>query len=313
MAISVSTGNNAIKNKDNPVRLRFPIKQDDYADLRVRLAQALQTSLDLNIVLELFFENIQELVPLQGMLYRHAAKDFQTLIGRDYQQRVNYRLTTAHDDLGELTFMRSKRFREQDMMALESILSALVCPLRNALLYRDAVQTSLRDSLTGAGNRVALDNALEREIQLAERHKQPLSMLVMDIDFFKRTNDKYGHSSGDDVLKEVARSIQAVTRLTDLTFRYGGEEFVVLLNKTDPEGAAVIAERIRQFVERVRVETHRELIKSTISIGVSTLRANETGADLFKRADAALYRAKHNGRNQVVSDVESEQSTRNLS
>lgn len=303
MAISVSTGNNAVKSKDNPVRLRFPIKQDDYTELRVRLTQALQTSLDLNIVLELFFEHIQELVPLQGMLYRHAGKDCQALIGRDYQQKVNYRLTTAHDDLGELTFSRTKRFREQDMMALESVLSALVCPLRNALLYRDAVQTSLRDSLTGAGNRVALDNALEREIQLAERHKQPLSMLVMDIDFFKRINDEYGHASGDDVLKEVARSIQAVTRLTDLTFRYGGEEFVVLLNKTDPEGAAVIAERIRQFVERVRVETHRELIKSTISIGVATLQASENGQELFKRADAALYQAKNTGRNRVISDM----------
>ncbi len=301
MAISVSTGNNAVKNKDNPVRLRYPIKQDDYTELRVRLTQALQTSLDLNIVLELFFEHIQELVQVQGMFYRHTGKDCQTLIGRDYQQKVNYRLTTAHDDLGELTFSRTKRFREQDMMALESVLSALVCPLRNALLYRDAVQTSLRDSLTGAGNRVALDNALEREIQLAKRHNSPLSMLVIDIDFFKRINDEYGHASGDDVLREVARSIQAVTRLTDLTFRYGGEEFVVLLNKTDTEGAAVIAERTRKFVEKIRVETHREQIRSTISIGVATLQVDESGENFFKRADTALYQAKNTGRNKVAS------------
>ena len=304
MAISIGTGNNAIKAKENPVRLRFPIKQDDYAELRMRLTQALQTSLDLTIVLELFFEHIQELVQVQGIMFRHAAKDCQVLTGREYQQRVNYRLTTAHDDLGEITFSRSKRFREQDMVALESVLSALICPLRNALQYRDALQTALRDPLTGVGNRVALNNALEREIQLAERHQQPLSMLVLDIDHFKQINDRYGHSCGDDVLKEVARSIQAVTRLTDLTFRYGGEEFVVLLNKTDREGAEVIAERIRQFVENVRIETHRELIKSTLSVGCSTLKSSDAEGDLFKRADAALYQAKREGRNRICSAPE---------
>ncbi len=302
MAISVSSGSNVIENKENPIRLRFPVKQDDYADARIRLTQALQTSLDLTIILELFFEEIQNLVPLQGMLYQHQAKDCEALVGREYKHRINYRLTTAHDDLGALTFSRPKRFREQDMVAIESVLSALICPLRNALQYRDAVQSALRDPLTSVGNRVALENALEREIQLAERHDQPLSMLVADIDFFKRINDQYGHACGDDVLKEIAQSIKAVTRLTDLTFRYGGEEFVVLLNKTDTEGAEVIAERIRKFVEKVCVETHRELIKSTISVGVSTLREGESGSDLFKRADAALYQAKHQGRNRVVCD-----------
>jgi len=203
--------------------------------------------------------------------------------------------------LGEVTFSRRKRFSEAELSNIESLLGSLIFPLRNALKYRSAVQSALRDPLTGTGNRIALDNALAREKSLADRYDQPLSLLTIDIDHFKRINDNFGHSSGDEVLREVARGIVAVTRQTDMTFRFGGEEFVVLLNKTNPEGASVIAERIRHFIEKARVETNNELLQATVSIGVSTLRKDESTKMLFDRADQALYKAKAQGRNQIIA------------
>ncbi|WP_439133861.1 GGDEF domain-containing protein [Pseudomaricurvus sp.] len=303
MATLTGQTHHAETSKEDIIRLSFPVNQDDVVEVRSRLTQSLQTSLDLNIVLELFFQQIQTLIPLSGIKYTHQQKDCQTLLGSDDTHKLDYRLNTAQDDLGEIVFHRSKRFNEHEMAVIESLLSTLVCPLRNALLYRDALQSALRDPLTGVGNRVALDQAHEREVQLAARHKQPLSLLAIDIDHFKSINDRYGHSSGDDVIRQIAQSIKAVTRCTDLVFRYGGEEFVVLLNKTALNGAHVIAERIRQHVESLRIESYGAQISTTISIGISTLNRNNTDSMLFQRADAALYKAKQLGRNRVEATV----------
>lgn len=299
MAILTGHNHHAAASKDDAIRLSFPVNQADVIEVRRTLTQSLQTSLDLNIVLELFFQQIQTLIPVNGLQYSNHQKDCQILVGSDDTHKLDYRLNAAQDELGDLVFSRNKRFNEHEMAVLESVLSTLVCPLRNALLYRDAVQSALRDPLTQVGNRVALDQALERELQLATRHKQPLSLLAIDIDHFKSINDRYGHGCGDDVIRQVAQSIQAVTRSTDLVFRYGGEEFVVLLNKTPPEGARVIAERIRQHVEKMRIESQGASITTTISLGISTLDPESGSQSLFRQADAALYRAKHQGRNCV--------------
>lgn len=300
MVTLVGNGSNAISSKDTRVHLLPTQKQDPFAEPRLRLTIALQASLELQTLLEIFFEHLKNVVAIDSMAYENSALNIHTLIGNECAQRVNYRLNTAEQDMGEITFSRKKRFRETEMNALENLIAPLIFPLRNALQYREAVMTSLQDSLTGVGNRKALMNTLNREVQLADRYQQPLSLLVIDIDHFKLINDNYGHSSGDEVLKELAKAICSIARQTDLTFRYGGEEFVVLLNKTSAEGAAVIAERIRQRIAKLKLETHGELIRVTASIGLSTRLPNETGDELFQRADAALYRAKNSGRNKVA-------------
>lgn len=300
MVTSVQSGQSAIELKEQPARLRIPAQRADNSELRERLSFLLQSSLNLDDILQIFFEQIQSIVTVRGLFYQHHTEGYQLQLGNNGAHSSSYRINTNDDVLGELVFSRGKRFSEQELATLEGLIGSLVYPLRNGLQYRTALQSALRDPLTGVGNRIALDNALDREIQLSERYDTPLSLLVIDLDFFKRINDTYGHSCGDDVLCEIARSIVAVTRQTDMTFRYGGEEFVVVLNKTDAEGAAAIAERIRKFVERVRIETHQELIQTTISIGTSTLEKGETQKDLFDRADRALYRAKEEGRNRVV-------------
>lgn len=176
----------------------------------------------------------------------------------------------------------------------------LVYPLRNAVCYRDALRASKTDPLTGLGNRLALDETLKRELQLAQRYQDHLSIAVIDVDFFKRINDTYGHQVGDTVLKRIGETLHTVCRSTDMAFRFGGEEFVVVLSKTDALGAQVIAERLREAVATLVWEN---LPNITVSVGIasSTNDSIEFAEDFFARADRALYQVKTTGRNRVCS------------
>jgi diguanylate cyclase (GGDEF)-like protein len=165
---------------------------------------------------------------------------------------------------------------------------------------------ALKDGLTQLANRRAFDQALRLEFARAQRHKTPISLLMLDVDHFKKFNDHYGHPAGDDCLRRVADAIASqVPRQTDLSARYGGEEFVVLLPATESEGAAAVAERIRHAVLALSLAHAAGAEKTvTVSIGVATLTSrdgtNGTPADLVGAADTALYRSKASGRNQVT-------------
>ncbi|MDX1754575.1 MAG: diguanylate cyclase [Marinobacter sp.] len=165
------------------------------------------------------------------------------------------------------------------------------------------MEMSATDSLTGLKNRAFFDRAFQSACVRAYRFDQPLSLLVIDIDHFKRFNDTYGHLVGDDCLQMVAKKIRDhVTRPQDLAARYGGEEFVVLLPETPEEGAERVAERIREDIERVAFRVSEASIQLTVSVGVSTLtpRQPDQTKALFESADSALYQAKEQGRNRVV-------------
>lgn len=164
---------------------------------------------------------------------------------------------------------------------------------------------SLTDGLTGVANRRRFDEKLKEEWQRAVRHDQALSLIMVDIDHFKKVNDTLGHLTGDDCLIAVAHAIDnEVQRSIDLLARLGGEEFAVLLPSTDREGAAIVAERLRVAVERSEMDLGdgRAAVTLTISLGVATLVAcpNTDPQELIRRADEALYRAKNTGRNRVV-------------
>ena len=223
-----------------------PLTPEQELATRVRLAQALQMSLDPSEVLNLFYKHIQAMVSVSGLIFKFANGTTDLKIGRECLHHCDYRLTTDEGYLGEVIFSRSKRFAETELITLEFLLSSLIYPLRNAVRYQTAMRLALLDPLTLVGNRAALDSALRRELQMAERHQHELSLLMVDVDFFKRINDEHGHHRGDLVLCEVAKVIQSACRGSDITFRYGGEEFVVVLGKTDAESAKIIAGRICQ-------------------------------------------------------------------
>lgn len=304
MATSVRTHSNTLNVKSNTVRLRTPQKTSDSTDTRLFLTQALQTTLDMNRILEIFFEQLQSIVPVRGMQYKNAVFKTDFTQGNASPHHVDYRLNLQQEELGELIFSRTRKFAESELEVIEGLIGTLIFPLRNAVHYRTALLSALQDPLTGVGNRAGLDKTLDREILLAQRHQQHLSLMVIDIDFFKRINDIYGHSVGDEVIKEVANTIGIATRQTDMIYRYGGEEFLVILNKTNLSDAQVIAERVRQLVEKLSVKTSTEPATTSVSIGISTLNTMDTKEDLFNRADAALYQAKHNGRNRIETAAE---------
>ena len=163
---------------------------------------------------------------------------------------------------------------------------------------------SLTDGLTRVANRRRFDDKLDIEWNRAMRHDQELSLLMLDIDHFKKVNDSFGHLVGDDCLVSLAATLQGeILRASDLVARYGGEEFAVLLPATDGEGARQVAERMRQAVAGKPVPSGQggTPVELTISVGVATMRpAIGAGSqELVRRADEALYAAKTNGRNRV--------------
>ena len=161
---------------------------------------------------------------------------------------------------------------------------------------------SQHDGLTGLLNRRAIEALLDREAQRLERFNQPFSILLIDIDHFKRVNDRLGHPAGDQVLIEVARRLQVEAREVDHVARYGGEEFCVLLPHTEHEGALQAAERLREGVCERPITWGNATVPVTISMGlVCANDPRESLQSLLRRADAALYQAKDGGRNMVVS------------
>ncbi|MBW2457245.1 MAG: GGDEF domain-containing protein [Deltaproteobacteria bacterium] len=160
-------------------------------------------------------------------------------------------------------------------------------------------RVALRDGLTGAYNRRYLDERLLSEMAFAKRHLVPLTLLLLDLDHFKRVNDTYGHPAGDAVLQRFNALLEEQVRTEDMVARYGGEEFAVVCRGTDEGSAAVVAERLRWAVEKTEFVYEGEVIPVTVSIGLATsLDVNVDGPDsLLRQADQALYQAKQAGRN----------------
>ncbi len=270
-----------------------------------QLARDLPRSLDVAVVLESFAEQSRQLVAFDAMQFSLDGNSPIYQSGNAIAEsnttshQVGYLLEIGPQRLGELRISRARPFGETDLSVLETLMSLLGFPLRNALLYRDALQAARQDALTGVGNRAALNETLATELSLATRHGNRFSVLMLDVDHFKRINDSHGHAAGDEVLRAVAQRIAGLVRTTDAVFRYGGEEFAILLRNTDVTAAAILAERVRLAVECAPVRCNDIEVNVTISSGLTGYTAGSTAEQLLGTADEALYRAKQNGRNQV--------------
>ena len=192
---------------------------------------------------------------------------------------------------------------------IERLASVVAICLENVINNERLKHIGLTDPLTGVNNRRYIEQRMQEEIGRAQRERSALSCLFIDIDHFKRVNDKFGHQSGDDVLREVATRIKKELRLSDSLGRYGGEEFIVLLTQATVQDAARIAERIRASVaqQAILIAGADEALQITVSIGAAaqtppdrSIPADVARQKLVARADEALYRAKETGRNRVV-------------
>ncbi len=161
---------------------------------------------------------------------------------------------------------------------------------------------SVTDALTSAYNREYFDTRLASELAYARRHNAPLSLIMLDIDHFKRVNDTYGHRVGDQVLVALVRTARPALRTEDVFCRYGGEEFAIILRTTDVQQASCVAERIRAIVAELRFESAGKKLGITVSLGCASLKCCDevTSENLISVADRRLYAAKHAGRNRVV-------------
>lgn len=215
-----------------------------------------------------------------------------------------YQAVDQHDGDG-------KQF-EQDKQEEVNALQERIKAMEQEAIYihqrlKEERGKALRDSLTDLPNREAYDERFELELERWKRYQKPASLVVADIDFFKKINDNYGHLSGDKVLQIIAKELRNRVRKTDFVARYGGEEFVMLLPETDIETAVQVVEKVREMVGRLPFHFRDENIQITMSFGVIEFKDGYAGDNtkdiqqsiLFERADKALYRAKQNGRNRV--------------
>ncbi|NLY58725.1 MAG: GGDEF domain-containing protein [Gammaproteobacteria bacterium] len=163
-------------------------------------------------------------------------------------------------------------------------------------------ELALHDGLTGLLNRRHWESCLEREFARHNRYSNPASLVLFDIDHFKKLNDTYGHQAGDEVIRQVARITREMVRDTDYAGRYGGEEFVVLLADTPLQGGSQFAERLRMAIEQLQISHEQLSLQCSVSVGVACIRTDMANHQaLIEAADKALYQAKSAGRNQVVT------------
>lgn len=209
-----------------------------------------------------------------------------------YQERFMGVLTVRSDD-------PTRIWQETEILLLRTVADQVTVAVNHARLFAQTQQQALTDGLTGCFNRRFFEMQLERDMHLATRMRQPVSLILLDVDHFKKVNDTFGHEAGDVALRQLADSLREELRGVDTAARYGGEEFAVILPQAGVEGAVAVAERLRARIERTEVPGVGFI---TASFGVATYPLHATSRDmLVGTADRALYNAKNTGRNRVCT------------
>lgn len=225
----------------------------------------------------------------------------ERLAAGDYEHKVE---VVRNDELGSLAYGFNR---------MVDVIRAYIESLQNGMEEQRKAKElmermAITDELTGLHNRHHLYRTLEYQINMANRYKQPLCLILLDVDHFKKVNDNYGHSAGDEVLKQLANLLRNSVRDTDFLARYGGEEIIVVLPNTDIHGAVITAQKIRMLLEQLPIHiADGQTITVTASFGVAELSSVQTDAEdkapitaLINGADEALYKAKEEGRNRVL-------------
>lgn len=236
-----------------------------------------------------------------GEVSRHHAKLVVTA-GDPPTVMVEDLCSTNGSRLNEEPLRDACAMHPGDRLALGGQVFKLIVldPLERAF-HLSLIEAGTRDPLTGLVNRGAIMRELKSRFQLAQRYGRPLTLVLTDLDYFKRVNDTWGHAAGDAVLRVFASTALAQLREPDLAGRIGGEEFLILLPETDGEGGAVVAERLRQAVEAQGVDVAQGQIRFTCSLGIADIQpGDQEPGEILARADAALYRAKEAGRNRLA-------------
>jgi diguanylate cyclase (GGDEF)-like protein len=274
-------------------------------DANVRFGDALAATLDPAQLRRVIVESAVEATQAEGGVF--VGDDGSVAETGDLSprgERLDFQLTAGRSTFGHLMLIGDSFDAEQRMTAAALARQAGVA-LENARLHRIVERQALVDGLTGLANRRQADDALATELARAERLGGPVALILADVDDFKLVNDRFGHPTGDIVLRDLAQALWETVREIDIAARWGGEEFAVILPGTDLEGAAQVAERIRQaLAERMIVSADGVPVNVTASFGVAATGAPATAEQLIETADDALYRAKRAGKDCVFAGTE---------
>jgi diguanylate cyclase (GGDEF)-like protein len=271
-------------------------------DVMMRFGEALAATHDIKELLRVIVDTAVEATGARGgALFRDNHEVVRKGDPDAGVRRLEFHLSAGEETFGRL-ILAADGFTKEQTETAEWLAEHAQTALGNARHHRNVQRQALVDSLTGLANRRLCEAALEKEIGRADRFQGPLAVVVADIDDFKLVNDRHGHPTGDEVLREFARALQDTVRDIDLAGRWGGEEFVVGLPGTDLDGAVRLAERVRTAIEkRVVTAPNGEPVRVTASFGVAEFTGEGGLGELLASADAALYRAKRSGKDRVAT------------
>lgn len=295
------------------------------------IAKIIETQYDFQYIIPLIGEMIDKFV-MNHLIYIFVKKDDKYTLfwpGACWNKKV-YELISELDEKKDIIISEDKKTGVFPLISEENITGCIVAhstidkltndeinyiseltkqssiTIERANVYSEILKNATMDALTGLNNRRQFEVRLKEEYSSANRQNTPLCAIMIDIDFFKKFNDTYGHAIGDTVLRTTANVIKEQLREYDIPSRYGGEEFCILLPQTNIDEAKIVAERLRTSVEnkKIEIQTNKnEQIKHisvTISVGLAQLDIKDMADDLYMKADRALYEAKEQGRNRVV-------------
>ena len=279
---------------------------DDFAE-NILYIDTLGRNLQKNVISDIsydFFRTMEEHKAIKNNKFEVVRmllgkeQDFQF---SDLNSKIIIPLIFDKKLIGGICFYSRQDIDYSSFRFFDIMISELLAIFKIKYQYTEKEFMSVLDGLTGLYNRRQFEIGLEQEYNRTKRHPSDFSMAILDIDFFKKVNDTYGHQYGDYVLKTVASLMKQTFRKTDLLYRYGGEELVMIMPETNIEGAVIPTQRLRRSVEEYDFNYNGVKAKVTVSIGLTmNYQDFNSSADMLKSADEALYRAKESGRNRVV-------------
>ena len=284
----------------------FFASPDDYAE-NILYIDTLGRNIDKSVLSDVqydFFKKMEEFKSLKNTKFEVV----RILLGKeldykfsDLKSKIIIPLIFDKKLIGGICFYTRQNMDYASFRYFDIMISELLAIFKMKYQYTEKEFMSVLDGLTGLYNRRQFEIGLEQEYNRTKRHPSDFSLAILDIDFFKKVNDTYGHQYGDYVLKTVASLMKQAFRKTDLLYRYGGEELIMIMPETNIEGAIIPVQRLRRMIEEYDFDYNGVKAKVTASIGL-TMNYSEfnSPAELLKSADEALYKAKESGRNRVV-------------
>ncbi|MFT5760707.1 MAG: two-component system cell cycle response regulator [Alteromonadaceae bacterium] len=271
---------NALKNSANA-----------YVKNHSSLLEQLQTTLDLGKLLDIIAMEAARFINFSGLYFRSQEVSKSLRGSRKAKYERQFELKLNDEFIGTLSYSIDKPIGMIHYKDLQRIHQIIIYPLKNALQYHQAIQLAMQDGLTGLGNRRYFDEQLKRAMHNANRHHTQVGLVLGDLNKFKAINDTYGHSIGDQVLRQFSNILRSCIRDSDSTFRFGGDEFAIIVENASEYALDIIQSRIKNALK-----TNVLLAKYQVSCSLGTTFMNRADNEhtFFERADQALYRQKVN-------------------